>query len=78
MASWPADVVPLDDGCRWTGVYMIHGNYGRVFRYVASMDDIWEEEKRYRDQLRHLLCAEALRKRWGNNWRTTGPIQDKI
>lgn len=32
-----------------------------IFRYAASVDDIWEEEEHYKDQLReHLLCAEAL------------------
>uniref|UniRef100_UPI00398E9057 sorting nexin-4 isoform X2 n=1 Tax=Pristiophorus japonicus TaxID=55135 RepID=UPI00398E9057 len=47
---------------RLYGVYKVHGNYGRVFRYAASIDDILEEEEHYADQLKeYLFFAEALR-----------------
>uniref|UniRef100_A0A8C2BP99 Sorting nexin 4 n=1 Tax=Cyprinus carpio TaxID=7962 RepID=A0A8C2BP99_CYPCA len=47
---------------RLYGVYKVHGNYGRVFRYAASVDDILEEEEHYADQLKeYLFYADALR-----------------
>ncbi|MGH0152256.1 UNVERIFIED_CONTAM: hypothetical protein FKN15_048917 [Acipenser sinensis] len=47
---------------RLYGVYKVHGNYGRVFRYAASVDDILEEEEHYADQLKeYLYYSEALR-----------------
>ncbi|KAG9349007.1 hypothetical protein JZ751_029325 [Albula glossodonta] len=47
---------------RLYGVYKVHGNYGRVFRYASSIDDILEEEEHYADQLKeYLFYAEALR-----------------
>uniref|UniRef100_A0A8C8GBI6 PX domain-containing protein n=1 Tax=Oncorhynchus tshawytscha TaxID=74940 RepID=A0A8C8GBI6_ONCTS len=47
---------------RLYGVYKVHGNYGRVFRYAASVDDILEEEEHYADQLKeYLFYTEALR-----------------
>uniref|UniRef100_A0A9J8BY68 Sorting nexin 4 n=1 Tax=Cyprinus carpio carpio TaxID=630221 RepID=A0A9J8BY68_CYPCA len=47
---------------RLYGVYKVHGNYGRVFRYAASVDDILEEEEHYADQLKeYLFYSDALR-----------------
>uniref|UniRef100_A0A4X1TL39 Sorting nexin 4 n=2 Tax=Sus scrofa TaxID=9823 RepID=A0A4X1TL39_PIG len=47
---------------RLYGVYKVHGNYGRVFRYASSIDDILEDEEHYADQLKeYLFYAEALR-----------------
>nr|XP_046194855.1 sorting nexin-4-like isoform X2 [Oncorhynchus gorbuscha] len=47
---------------RLYGVYKVHGNYGRVFSYAASVDDMLEEEEHYADQLKeYLFYAEALR-----------------
>uniref|UniRef100_A0A4W6F118 Bridging integrator 1 n=1 Tax=Lates calcarifer TaxID=8187 RepID=A0A4W6F118_LATCA len=47
---------------RLYGVYKVHGNYGRVFRYASSIDDILEEEEHYADQLKeYLFYTDAVR-----------------